>query len=306
MAQTKYTANGKLLISGEYLVMKGAKAFALPTKLGQQMTVDLAPGKQGLFWRSGDPSGVWFEASFDIPGLNVRSSNNPEIAKTLQNLLATAIQLNPDFRFPNETVFVQTRLGFDRFWGLGSSSSLVYLISQWIGCDPFALNRIIFQGSGYDIACAMSNEPLIYRLLDKSPQWSAVPFNPPFSNHLWLVYLNRKQNSLSELRLIQAEFDYSSEIARLDEITSQIIHSGCINRFITLIDQHEAIIGSVIRRQPVKQSLFGDFNGTVKSLGAWGGDFVLVASLWPEDKTEEYFIQKGYNSIFKLNHFIRP
>ena len=34
-----YRANGKLLLTGEYLVLKGALALALPTKLGQTMTV---------------------------------------------------------------------------------------------------------------------------------------------------------------------------------------------------------------------------------------------------------------------------
>ena len=35
-----YRANGKLLLTGEYLVLKGALALALPTKLGQTMTVE--------------------------------------------------------------------------------------------------------------------------------------------------------------------------------------------------------------------------------------------------------------------------
>ena len=39
MEKTFYS-NGKLLITGEYLVLDGAKALALPTKYGQYLTVE--------------------------------------------------------------------------------------------------------------------------------------------------------------------------------------------------------------------------------------------------------------------------
>ena len=43
MKQTFYS-NGKLLITGEYLVLDGAKAFALPTKFGQKLTIEETEG----------------------------------------------------------------------------------------------------------------------------------------------------------------------------------------------------------------------------------------------------------------------
>ena len=36
----EFYSNGKLLITGEYLVLDGAKAFALPTKFGQNLIVE--------------------------------------------------------------------------------------------------------------------------------------------------------------------------------------------------------------------------------------------------------------------------
>jgi mevalonate kinase len=39
MKETFYS-NGKLLITGEYLVLDGATAFALPTKIGQNLIVE--------------------------------------------------------------------------------------------------------------------------------------------------------------------------------------------------------------------------------------------------------------------------
>ncbi len=43
--------------------------------------------------------------------------------------------------------------------------------------------------------------------------------------------------------------------------------------------------------------MFSDYWGEVKSLGAWGGDFVLVTSKKPIEETREYFLNKG-NDVF--------
>ncbi len=37
---TTFRSNGKLLLTAEYLVLDGARAIALPTKLGQSLTVE--------------------------------------------------------------------------------------------------------------------------------------------------------------------------------------------------------------------------------------------------------------------------
>ncbi|MBK8557148.1 MAG: hypothetical protein IPL65_15875 [Lewinellaceae bacterium] len=40
---------------------------------------------------------------------------------------------------------------------------------------------------------------------------------------------------------------------------------------------------------------FSDYWGAVKSLGAWGGDFVLVTSEKDESTTRAYFLDKGFD-----------
>ena len=40
---SRYSSHGKFLLTGEYLVLKGALALALPLKLGQSMTVETFP-----------------------------------------------------------------------------------------------------------------------------------------------------------------------------------------------------------------------------------------------------------------------
>jgi mevalonate kinase len=52
MKKTFYS-NGKLLITGEYLVLDGAKALALPTKFGQNLTVEEG-ANQEISWTSHD------------------------------------------------------------------------------------------------------------------------------------------------------------------------------------------------------------------------------------------------------------
>jgi hypothetical protein len=51
----------------------------------------------------------------------------------------------------------------------------------------------------------------------------------------------------------------------------------------------------------VKEALFPDFKGIIKSLGAWGGDFVLVIS---KENPNEYFIAKGYETIIPYDQMI--
>lgn len=43
----------------------------------------------------------------------------------------------------------------------------------------------------------------------------------------------------------------------------------------------------------------------VKSLGAWGGDFVLVSNDLDMDYVKKYFQSKGYNNIISFNDMIQ-
>ena len=53
--------------------------------------------------------------------------------------------------------------------------------------------------------------------------------------------------------------------------------------------------------KPVKEELFQNYFGEVKSLGAWGGDFVMVTG---NNKTVDYFKEKGYNTILSYNQMV--
>ena len=88
MAQHFY-GHGKLLITGEYLVLDGALALAIPTKKGQKLTVAEAE-QPGITWEGLKESGeVWFTFHLDyalFKQSQPAASENPEI-RLLQILL---------------------------------------------------------------------------------------------------------------------------------------------------------------------------------------------------------------------------
>jgi len=53
--------------------------------------------------------------------------------------------------------------------------------------------------------------------------------------------------------------------------------------------------------QTIKEALFHDFDGVIKSLGAWGGDFVMVIS---KDNPKDYFKKRGYDIVIPYDEMI--
>ena len=192
----EFYGRGKLLLSGEYLVLDGAEALALGLQVGQQMCVEDIPG-DGLEWESTEKDGsVWFSARFAADG-TLREASDTAVAARLKNLLAVCREGNPRFDFSGKRVCL--RAEFDRSWGLGSSSTLIYALAQWAQVDPFALVRRAWPGSGYDVACAgiRQGNALLYRLEQGLPRWEEVVFRPPFAHRLYFVYSGAKQNTAS-------------------------------------------------------------------------------------------------------------
>ena len=83
-------------------------------------------------------------------------------------------------------------------------------------------------------------------------------------------------------------------IKKLNNLTEVISSTVDFNEFEKAIDDHETIIGDLINRKPIKDVLFSNFSGSIKSLGAWGGDFILVTK---SGDTVKYFKEMGYTTI---------
>ena len=113
--------------------------------------------------------------------------------------------------------------------------------------------------------------------------------------------MNKKQNSISEIKKYNKNKASNSIINEISDITSEILVCNSIDRFNELIEAHELIISKLISKQTVKDHLFKDFDGYIKSLGAWGGDMIMVTSQIDPSK---YFIEKGYSTIFKFKELL--
>lgn len=306
----KHYSNGKLLLTGEYLVLDGAKSLAVSTKFGQDLVIEPIEEPQ-LIWGSFTYEGnCWFEASFDLPKLRLSSANfnsnkegNSEfIAETLQKILQEARKLNPDFLQTNNGFIVKTNLTFPQNWGLGSSSTLINNIASWAKVDAFKLLWNAFSGSGYDIACAQNNSPIFYQLENKKPKIETVNFNPSFANQLFFVHLNKKQNSRDGIqRFKEKKGKINNEIRQVSELTELLAKSTSLIEFEKILIEHENIIAKIIELPKVQDKLFSDYFGVVKSLGAWGGDFILATG---NEETPTYFKQKGYTTILPYQKMV--
>ena len=307
MSQNYYYGHGKLLLTGEYFVLDGAKSLALPTKLGQRMHVNYRPSNSPkLYWKSFDIDGkCWFETSFELWHFNCLVEETPE-SETLKTILQQARAQNIHFLREEVDVYVETVLEFPLNWGLGSSSTLIYNIAQWAYVSPFALQAKSFGGSGYDIACAQSMGPITYQInAAKRPHWETVSFNPVFKDNLYFVYLNQKQNSREAIGRYRDIVTPKEEvIEKVNLITDKMLESIDIKEFSSLMVEHENIIAMQLDLPRVKEEKFSDFWGEVKSLGAWGGDFALIASERSPEETKHYFSKKGYGVVFSFDEFI--
>jgi len=292
-----FFAHGKLLLTGEYAVLDGALAIALPTQYGQEMHITFSE-KEGIFFRSLTQEGTpWYEGQLFV------GDTNP-ITQTLERILSQAQRMQANF-LTDQSVRVETKLDFPREWGLGSSSTLISMIAQWAEVDPYELLWNSFGGSGYDIACARASSPILYQLTEGKAKVYPIYYNPPFAASLFFVYLNKKQNSREGIALYQGlKKNKRPLVTQLSQLTEEIYRTHSLDTFSKLLSEHEAVLSSYLRLPTVKDSLFKDFSGTIKSLGAWGGDFVLA--IGEESYIKEYFISKGMQTILPFTQMILP
>ena len=303
-----YQAHGKFLLTGEYLVLKGALALALPLKLGQSLQASLADtDTHRMHWIASQPDKHWFSVLFDTDTLEPISTDDPAKAEKLSSILKAVRQLKSDAFLGCDMRF-HTHLDFNPEWGLGSSSTLIANLARWANVNPYELLKMTFGGSGYDIACATAEGPIYYEIKTEvpepiegpTPMVEPIHFTPPFADHLFFIYQGQKQSSSKEVRAFLAKAnptDLQKDIEAVSEISRAVPKCESLDEFGLLMQCHERIIARCIGQEPV-QKRFPGFEGVLKSLGAWGGDFILAATEWTENQVKEYFKRKGLEVIF--------
>ncbi len=296
----RYYSSGKLILSSEYIVLAGAKALAIPTKFGQSMDVKKTDNPGIVSWKSIDCNNdIWLKTQIDVHN---KSSLNSTVNQRLQDLFNFIVRHSSTLDFDQTGYDVVTRLEFDQSYGLGSSSTLVSNLAQWANVDGIKLLHSAFQGSGYDVAVGLENKPVMYQLVDGRATWETIDWEPSFKNQLFFVHLGHKQNSEDEVN----QFDLNTIPPKLAQWftkqTENIVKCTDLPDFSELLDQHEAELGRILGRKTVKQTLFHDYDKSIKSLGAWGGDFALVVG---NKQDQQYFKTRNFKTIFSWDDMVR-
>ncbi len=151
----------------------------------------------------------------------------------------------------------------------------------------------------------MAEGPILYELGNNELHINHVDFEPPFADNLYFVYLGQKTDSAKARKhYYEHKANSNGTLKHISDISEAIIDAKTLGEFENYLLEHEALIAKSLKLQPVKERLFSDYWGVVKSLGAWGGDFVLATSDKDPTTTKSYFKSKGLNTIFKLEELL--
>lgn len=294
---------GKLLITSEYFVLDGSLSLAVPTKYGQDLCYEFIDDHQSIIiWKAFHQNILWLEAKIDYKNWNILETNNKEaslfILKVLKNIESISTK-----KFEKILSYViNTNLEFPSDFGLGSSSTLMSNLAQWAEIDPFVLNEMSLGGSGYDVAVAIEKLAILYQLAEGKRSVQKVNYDPDFKDELILIHLNKKQDTREGISLYKTKEKSQVLIDEFTQITKDVFEAKKLEDFALNMEKSEKLIGDFLNISPVKEKFFSDCPSFVKSLGAWGGDFVL-SSKFP--KYKEYFRDKGFASVFGWSELVK-
>jgi hypothetical protein len=132
-----------------------------------------------------------------------------------------------------------------------------------------------------------------------------VRFNPPFLKQLNLIYLNQKMPTEANIGSFLKNNTLSESLIKcINQITDDVLVCNELHKFQRLMQEHEDLLANQLQMPAVKDRHFSDFNGTLKSLGAWGGDFILSISDKSFEEQKAYFASRGYKTIMPLEPLI--
>ena len=296
----RLSANGKLLLTGEYLVLVGAEALSFPVKFGQTLFAE--PCDQNLIhWVSREHGITWFTCDLDPRSLEINSTSDRNITIRLVDILLAAKNINPDFLCEKAGLNIFVEANYPLNWGLGSSSTLIVLIAELAEVDPFLLFRSVSIGSGYDIACALRKKMFFYRVSDEQPVIRSASPGKALCEYACFAYLGSKQETGYEVEMFLKRKNFSSnDITRISELSHLICEAETFEDLACNVKEHEHILGRILNRNIVADQ-FPEFPGTVKSLGAWGGDFAMFISNYEPQIVKSLLSAYGIQNVFTFH-----
>lgn len=307
MQEKSYYKHGKLLLIGEYFVLDGATALAVPTRRGQRFTVsgpEAAPPTE-LHWIMVDHSGTETRRIV-LPRdawTTVTPSQDP-VTDRLRQLFRAAEELRPGCTAVLPGSRIRCELEFPADWGLGSSSTLVGFLAEHLGVNAYALLERTFGGSGYDLACADATGPLLYQRDGTSPKLQEYDWSPEWLGTTYFVHLNRKQNSRQALELYQTSDVDEETLWEANQDARLLLQASHLRAAARVVTGYERLVADVLGLTPVREEYFSDFDGEIKSLGAWGGDFIWALTERPGEYVRDYFNERGYPTVVGWNEMV--
>ncbi|MDK2909818.1 MAG: hypothetical protein PWR20_1385 [Bacteroidales bacterium] len=297
------SAPGKIMLSGEYFVLWGATAFALPSRFRQYFEVfHLPKGHTHHRWDTLLGDELIFSCEIDKNTLECRNIKGSASSATyITDLIKAAYSFNASAF--SQTCHFKTRLTFQPEWGLGSSSSLIVNVARYVEADAFALHRLVSQGSGYDVACALYEKPLLFKNPAK-PEIYFSELNYDFTQHLFFLPLKIKQDSQAAVKDILSRQPPLDALKRASEISVAMAHSENLKEFETLLKEYMHLVKENLGLSNGLEEKFRDFRSTLKPLGAWGGDLALVVSQENEAYIRGYFAEKGFDTLLPWSEVI--
>lgn len=289
------------MLTSEYVAVDGALVLAIPTKLGQELFYTEHDHQKSLiFWEAYHQNQLWLKATIDYKNWKILETNDSKasefILKTLknvQNLSETKVKSDTSYH-------IKTNLQFPSDFGLGSSSTLMANLAEWANIDPFILNEISLGGSGYDVAVAKEKSAVLYSRFPERV-YETIDFQPNFKDELIFIHLNQKQDTREGISHYRSKPTSTELINDYSALTKKIVNSQNLEEFSELMTIHEQKLSDFLETPTVKEKYFQDCPSFVKSLGAWGGDFVLASKF---GDYQDYFKQRGFSKIFSWKDLI--
>ena len=292
---------GKLMLTSEYFAIDGALVLAVPTKLGQEFSFEEKNDEKSLiYWEAYHQNKLWLKAVINYKEWHILETNIPSSAEFILKTLKNVQTLSKTKFKENFTYHLKTNLQFPADYGLGSSSTLMTNLAEWAEIDPFYLNTISLGGSGYDIAVAKEKSAVLYQSVPEI-KYEKVIFNPSFKNELIFIHLNQKQDSREGINFYKSKKKSQKLVDEFSDLTRNILVCNELENFSQLMLIHEQEISNFLEISTVKAKFFTDCPVFVKSLGAWGGDFVMSSKF---DGFRDYFWGKGFTTIFDYSDLI--
>jgi mevalonate kinase len=291
------------MLTGEYAVLDGATAVAVPTKKGQRMVVKAHRGTD-LVWQSYDHEGnLWFESEISIYDFKAVKTTNEAVSEKLFKLLKNAVRLNCEFLDKWNAYKIETHLEFPLDWGLGSSSTVTQLVADWAEINALELYFKYENGSGYDVACASAKGPIEYICSSEQISYTPIDFKPNFLDQVYFVHTGVKKNTNEGIKeYLSVVKDKANLVKEMSKISESIEDVKDLKTFENLITDHDILINKHTGFKTVKAERFSDYKGAIKSCGAWGGDFIMATG--SADEVSAYFKSKGLTTIVPYKEMV--